>query len=171
MKNFLLNFAVLFACILPSFALAEEAQTVIDYNGELIDQNAAPLSGVLPLEFRIFANDKAKKTIATEKHFVSVVDGAYFVSLGESAPIKSTAETLYVAVYLDGKELTRQQVGTQLQLVASNPKVVKTDAAGNENGQNFTLECPAGYVVTGIEGSTKNGIQGLRLICSKAVQL
>ncbi len=171
MKKLLFLFTILLACALPSFASAEESQTVIDFNGELIDQNAAPLSGVLPLEFRIFANDKAKKPIATEKHFVSVVDGAYFVSLGESAPIKSTAETLFVAVYLDGKELTRQQVSTQLQLVATNPKIVKTDAAGSDNGDTFSLECPAGYVVTGIEGSTKNGIQGIRLICSKAIQL
>ena len=171
MKKLFFLFPILLSCALPSFASAEESQTVIDFNGELIDQNAAPLSGVLPLEFRIFANDKAKKPIATEKHFVSVVDGAYFVSLGESAPIKSTAETLFVAVYLDGKELTRQQVSTQLQLVATNPKIAKTDAAGSDNGDTFSLECPAGYVVTGIEGSTKNGIQGIRLICSKAIQL
>lgn len=172
MNKFLSILSLIFICVLPSIAFAEgDAQTVIDFNGELIDQNAAPLAGVLPLEFRIFTDKKAKKPIASEKHFVSVVDGNYFVSLGEISAINSKADKLFVAVYLDGKELTRQQVSTQQQLVAVNPKIIKSDTAGSDKGDSFSLECPTGYVVTGIEGSAKNGIQALRLICSKAVQL
>ena len=40
---------------LASPALASEpSQTVVDFTGELVDQNAAPVSGVLPLEFKIY---------------------------------------------------------------------------------------------------------------------
>ena len=170
MKKYLLAFAI---ALMPlSSALADTpTQTVIDYYGELIDQKAAPVSGVLPLEFRIYADRNGKKTIATEKHFIAVVDGNYFVSLGEQTEIKSTAEKLYVAVLLDGKELTRQEVAIQRQIVASQPKVVKTSPAGSEDGEHFKRECPAGYVVTGIEGNVKDGINGLRLICSQVVKL
>ncbi len=169
MKKLLIAFAL---TLLPATVLAEEAtQTIIDFNGEFVDQNAAPLAGVLPLEFRVFADNKSKKALATEKHFVAVVDGQYAITLGETGELKTTADKLYVAVYLDGKELTRQEVSTQRQLVASNPKVVVTPNAGRETGDSFKLECPSGYVVTGIEGSAQNGIQGLKLICSQAVQL
>ncbi len=163
---------ILAVTLLPMSAFADEAtQTVVDFNGEIVDQNAAPVSGVLPLEFRIYTDSKSKKPIASEKHFIAVVDGSYAVSLGEASDIKTTANKLYVAVLLDGKELTRQEVSPEKQVVASNPKVVKTQAAGSESGEFFKLECPAGYVVTGIEGNSKNGIQGLKLICSKAVKL
>ena len=37
--------------ILSAFA-DEATQTVVDFNGEIVDQNAAPVSGVLPLERR-----------------------------------------------------------------------------------------------------------------------
>lgn len=145
----------------------ETSNVVVDYAGELIDQNAAPISGVLPLEFRIYADQKSKKAIATEKLFVAVVDGTYAVTLGENTPIKSKANALTVAVYLDGKELTRQQVSTQRQIVSTHPKMVTTETIGSQGGETFRLECPAGYVATGIEGDAKAGFQGLRVICSK----
>ena len=158
--------------IAPTFAHAQEAtQTIVDFNGELVDQNAAPISGVLPLEFRIFADSKSKKAIATEKHFISIVDGNYAVSLGQDGKLKTKNDKLYVAVYLDGKELTRQEVDTQKQLVPNNPKIVKSDSTKDAKQGAFKLECPDGYVVTGIEGNVKNGIQDLQLICSKAIQL
>ena len=169
MKKYLIMLAL---AVFPMTAFADEAtQTVVDFNGEFVDQNAAPLSGVLPLEFRVYADSKSKKAIAVEKHFVAVVDGMYAITLGESSNIKTTSGKLFVAVYLDGKELTRQEVSPLKQLVAENPKIVKTEAAGSESGDSFMLECPSGYVVTGIEGNVKNGIQGLKLICSQAVQI
>ncbi|MBR4985389.1 MAG: hypothetical protein IKY83_06600 [Proteobacteria bacterium] len=168
MKRLLLALAL---TLVPVGAYAENTLTVIDFNGEIVDQNAAPVSGVLPLEFRIFADSKAKKAIATEKHFVSVVDGSYMISLGEQAKIQTSQKKLYVAVYLDNKELMRQEVDTQKQIVPESPKTVTTDRAGAETGEPFKLECPAGYVVTGIEGNAKSGISGLKLICSKAIQL
>lgn len=99
---------------LASPALASEpSQTVVDFTGELVDQNAAPVSGVLPLEFKIYTDEKSKKPIATERHFIAVVDGSYAIALGESSQIKTTKSELYVAVLLDGKELMRQKVAVQ----------------------------------------------------------
>ena len=156
---------------MPGAAFAQDsAQTVIDFNGELVDQDAAPISGVLPLEFRIYTDNKSKKAIATEMLYVSVVDGKYAVTLGETSEIRTKQDKLQVAVLLDGKELTRQEVSTLQQIVPVTPNQTTTTTAGSDSGESFKLECPAGYVVTGIEGTQKNGIQGLRLICSKRVQ-
>lgn len=168
MKRLFLALAI---ALFPAGAYAQNTLTVIDFNGEIVDQNAAPVSGVLPLEFRVFPDSKSKKALAVEKHYVSVVDGSYMVSLGETSKIQSNLQKLYVAVYLDNKELMRQEVDTQRQIVPESPKTVTTDAAGSDAGEPFKLECPAGYVVTGIEGNAKSGISGLKLICSKAVQL
>ena len=152
----------------PLTAFAQDStETVIDFKGEIVDQDAAPVSGVLPLEFRIFTDKNGKKAIVTEKHFISIVDGAYSLVLGESSQIKSKNGTLYVAVYLDGKELTRQEVNTQQQIVSKESQTVETDVTPNSG--DFQLECPPGYVVTGIKGNSKNGIQNIKLICSKTV--
>ena len=159
----------MFLLAIPWNVYAQETQTIIDFSGELVDQAAAPVSGVLPLEFRVYTDSKAKKPIATEKHFVSIIDGNYYVSLGESSQIKSKAETLFVAVYLNNKELTRQEVSVQHQIVSAESRTKRTTTAGSEEGEAFSLSCPAGYVVTGIEGSDKDGIKGLRLICSKTI--
>lgn len=162
-------FFILMSLISLNAYAQDTTQTIIDFSGELVDQSAIPVSGVLPLEFRIYSDSKSKKLLATEKHFVSVVDGNYFISLGETSKIQSKADTLYVAVYLDKKELTRQEVSVQHQIVSPEARTTRTTAAGSEEGNAFSLSCPAGYVVTGIEGTDKDGIQGLRLICSKTI--
>ena len=165
MKKYLLASLL---CFVPVTALAEDnTETVIDFKGEIVDQDAAPVSGVLPLEFRIFSDKAGKKAIATEKHFVSIVDGQYALSLGEASQIKSKSDKLYVAVILDGKELTRQEVRTQQQIVTKDSKTVETDVTPGTG--DFKLVCPPGYVVTGIQGNSKNGIQNFKLICSKTV--
>ena len=163
-------FFILFMSLISWNAYAQDTtQTIIDFSGELVDQSAMPVSGVLPLEFKIYSDSKSKKLLATEKHYVSVVDGNYFVSLGESSTIKSKSETLFVAVYLDKKELTKQEVSVQHQIVSPEARTTHTTTAGSDEGESFSLSCPAGYVVTGIEGSDSNGIQGLRLVCSKTI--
>ena len=40
-----------------------------------------------------------------------------------------------------------------------------TSAAGSTDGESFTLECPPGHVLTGIEGTAADGLRSLRLIC------
>lgn len=150
---------------------AENVQTFIEYSGEIVDQNALAVSAVLPLEFRVYTSENGKKAIATEKHFVSVVDGKYSVTLGDASSINASNATLYVAVLLDGKELTRQRVSTERHLVdnkvVSNVTQTKTvDMAGISDGE-FKLTCPKGYVVTGISGKTTNGqLASIQLVCS-----
>lgn len=162
-------FFILMSLISLNAFAQDTTQTIIDFSGELVDQSAIPVSGVLPLEFRIYSDSKYKKLLTTEKHFVSVIDGNYFISLGETSKIQSRADTLYVVVYLDKKELTRQEVSVQHQIVSPEARTTRTTSAGSEEGNSFSLSCPAGYVVTGIEGTDKDGIQGLRLICSKTI--
>jgi len=40
-----------------------------------------------------------------------------------------------------------------------------TSAVGSTDGEGFTLECPPGHVLTGLEGTTTDGLRSLRLIC------
>lgn len=168
MMKKLLAIALFFTAISHANA-AEPTATVVDFNGELVDQNAAPISGVLPLEFRVYTEEKSKKAIATEKHFISVVDGAYAITLGESSELKTTKTDLYVAVLLDGKELTRQKASVQKQIVAAQPTKTTSKTAEDAAENNaFKLECPTGYVMTGVEGSL-NDIRTLKVICSKTI--
>lgn len=157
-------------CPVPSHA-ATQVQTFIEFFGEMVDQNALAISAVLPLEFRIYATANAKKALATEHHFVSVVDGKYSLTLGETAEISATNSSLYVAVFLDGKELTRQEVNTKRHFVDTKvvSKVTKTNALtlSDTPNRDFKLTCPNGYVVTGIEGKTTDGhLSSIQLICS-----
>ncbi len=155
-----------------SVAMADDnVQTFINYQGEVIDQDAIAVSGVLPLEFRIYTSQTSKKAIATEKHFISVVDGKYQLTLGDASPINTTEPALYVAVLLDGKELTRQKVETERYIVNAKPEGSTTQTkyvklSDSKDGE-FSLNCPKGYIVTGIEGRRVNGqMDTLRLICT-----
>jgi len=165
--------AVVLASAFGSYAAADDnIQTFVEFNGEIVDQDALAVSAVLPLEFRIYATENSKKALATEKHFVSVVDGKYSVTLGDQTALKTTDPELYVAVLLDGKELMRQKVSAARHIVdtpstPSNTARTKDVSAADDG--NFTLKCPKGYVVTGIEGSRSNGqFEKIRLVCSNA---
>lgn len=166
-------FISLFAAVegSPAAFAAENVQTFIEFYGEIVDQNALAVSAVLPLEFRIYTTQNGKKAIATEKHYVSVVDGKYSITLGDVTPILAAQSTLYVAVLLDGKELTRQVVSTTRQIVDTKAvsKVTQTKSVNLSDSASgdFKLTCPAGYVVTGIEGKRENGqLSSIQLICS-----
>ena len=40
-----------------------------------------------------------------------------------------------------------------------------TSIAGSTDGETFTLECPPGHALTGLEGTAADGLRSLRLIC------
>lgn len=150
------------------FAQTMSTETIVAFHGELVDQNAVPLSGVLPLEFRVFASQNSRKALATERHFVSVIDGQYSLSIGEKSKINSKNKSLYVAVYLDGKQLTRQKASAFLQVVPESlPATTRSPMAASTGKDAFKLECPKGYVVTGIEGRLDGKDNNLQLICSR----
>ena len=150
--------------------LAEDnVQTFVEFKGEIVDQDALAVSAVLPLEFRVYETEKGKKAISTEKHFVSVVDGKYTVALGDQTAISTGRPELYVAVLMDGKELTRQKVSTARHIVNTKveSKVKQTKTVSSSEDGHFSLKCPNGYVVTGIEGARSAGkFESIRLICS-----
>lgn len=174
-NKFLMTAGVVFmslvgVCASAADCLAEDnVQTFVEFKGEIVDQDALAVSAVLPLEFRIYETEKAKKAISTEKHFVSVVDGKYTVTLGDQTAISNAEPELYVAVLMDGKELTRQKVSTARHIVNTKveSKVKQTKTVSSSEDGNFSLKCPNGYVVTGIEGSRSDGkFESIRLICS-----
>ncbi len=157
-------------CACVGYATASDnIQTFVEFNGEIVDQDAYAVSAVLPLEFRIYTSENAKKPIASEKHFVSVVDGKYTVTLGDQTVLKSTEPVLYVAVLLDGKELMRQKVSAARHIVDTpvTPNTARTKEISASDNGDFSLKCPKGYVMTGIEGSRSNGqFENLRIVCS-----
>jgi|GEM_PF-2431411 hypothetical protein len=150
-------------------ATAQESEKiVVNYRGELVDQDARAISGVLPLKFKIYAQERAKKSIAEESHFVAVVDGTYLVLLGNESTIRSKASQLWVGVELEGRELTRQKVATQVIFEAPKESIVlRSDEVGAQTGESYQLNCPQGYVVTGIEGTSGEALHSLKLVCTK----
>ncbi len=82
------------------------------YKGELIDQDQLPISGVFPLVFKLYPSAKGGKAMWTEALFVSVLDGAYTITLGRRVllPEKAIGDSVYLAVLLDGAEVVRQPI-------------------------------------------------------------
>lgn len=155
--------------LVTSVALAQEpSKIVVNYQGELVDQDAKAVSGVLPLIFKIYTQEKGKKAIAQENHFVSVVDGSYEVVLGNASEIRSKGSNLWVGVELGGEELVRQKVVGQALFEPKQPlNVVRTEEIGLHQGEQFKLSCPEGYMVTGIEGTREEALSAIRLVCTK----
>ena len=203
------------------------------YAGEFIDQDAAPVAGVFPLLFKIYPEEKGKKAMWSESHFVSVVDGNYIIILGrqESLPKRAADETVYLGVELNGTELVRQPIRAKVvsdQVRVAGPSLLsanveyaeragdaatlggfgpndfapaslvdqfnqharnkdlhggggggggggavlsgtphKSDFAGGSGGKIFTLLCPAGFVMTGIEGRSGAVLDSIRVVCTK----
>jgi hypothetical protein len=217
-------------------ASPSEMQLELLYAGELIDEESTPVAGVFPLVFKLYSDEKAKKVLWSEAHFVAVANGTYSLVLGRQSPLPAQAaqKSLSLGVELDGHELFRQtlraeeltvarrgsvgasavayasrcgdaeslggmrpedfapaSVVTELQQHVANVKMHgaasaaapaetpsvggttlsgqawKSDWAGGTGGKLFTLSCPAGYVMTGLEGKSGAVIDSIRVICTR----
>ncbi len=98
---------------LRSAAYAEGPEAYeLRYQGEFIDTDRKPLSGVFPLSFKIYESAEGRKALWQESHFIAVAQGQYAVILGQQAalPPAMTEKTLYLGVELDGKEMFRQRL-------------------------------------------------------------
>ncbi len=60
----------------------------IIYRGLLQDEDGAPVSGVFPLKFKLYRGSMSADPLWNERHFVSVVDGRYQVSLGKKNALR-----------------------------------------------------------------------------------
>ena len=147
-------------------------QMTILFSGEIIDQNAVSVSGVFPLSFKVYGDEKSKKAILTEKKFVSVVDGQYNVTLNPSMAALQKVKAVYVGVEMDGKELVRMKVSPQGSPIVLDSRIQETKAVELQAGSAFSLRCPAGYVATGLKGTAgeNGGIQSLQLVCTKTAK-
>lgn len=124
MRTTTLPVGVLCLCLLalwvtPAFSDDEETandQYELVYEGEFLDQEKRPISGVFPLEFKLYNNGKDRKALWSEKHYVAVIDGRYEVVLGLDKPIPSEIEnkTISLGVELKGKEVVRQPFEAKL---------------------------------------------------------
>jgi len=211
----------------------EDAQYELVYKGEFIDQESQPISGVFPLEFRLYADEKSRRSMWKEKHYVSVVNGSYTVPLGRKNPLppRAAREAVELGIFLDGRQVVRQPLKAKLvseevrigmqsstsqadyaeqageaerlggfgpddfaraSQIAALEKQIKdlkssmsgqgggggsagvlgnqswqSQYGGGSGGHPFTLSCPDGYVMTGIEGRSGRVVDALRIVCKK----
>jgi hypothetical protein len=110
MNSLRFSLVLLVAFALGSPRPAEAAEVAMSYQGELIDGDSRPLSGVFPLRFGFFEGEAAETPLWSEVHYVSVADGVYDVRLGRLRPIPEDLDgrRLFVGVSVEGfGELTR----------------------------------------------------------------
>lgn len=62
-----------------------EVPQLINYQGRLLDANGDPVSGIVSLETRLFAEPTSGDLLYTETNDVNVVNGVYSVMIGASA--------------------------------------------------------------------------------------
>lgn len=97
----------IFAAILlglTAFATSAAADGValVTFTGELIDGESRPISGVFPIQFRLYEAETGGEPLWAEGRFVSVAEGMYEVQLGATEPIPAElyGRTLFVGVEL-----------------------------------------------------------------------
>jgi hypothetical protein len=113
--------AVLGIVALSSAAWADGPVSV-PFRGELIDGQNAPISGVFPMEFRVYDSETGTAPVYTEPHFVAVVEGMYEIRMGVSQPLppELLGRPVWVAVHLGSTgEISR--VATVLAQVEGTP--------------------------------------------------
>ena len=83
------------------------------YRGVLQNEAGQPVSGVFPLTFRLYRGAMSAQPLWSEDHFISVVDGRYQVTLGESSPLREhlLSGERWIGIELDGQdEILRDQI-------------------------------------------------------------
>lgn len=137
------------ALIPAALLLAVSAHAVtpgqINYQGLLLGDQGAPITGAVDLVFRIFDVAEAGTSLWTETHpDVPVLDGVYDVLLGASAPITPglvAGGALYLEIQVEGETLTPRQ-----RLVAV-PYAVHADTAAVAETADSVGGIDAGYVM------------------------
>ena len=112
-------FATLLLSLL-AFAPSASADGValVTFTGELVDGESRPISGVFPVQFRIFEAETGGDALWVEARFVSVAEGMYEVQLGANATIPADlyGRTLFVGVELGSAGEVSRTPSTTLPL-------------------------------------------------------
>lgn len=82
----------------------------VAFVGELLDDANRPISGIFPLEFRLYRNGEAETPVWTEQQHVAVYEGMYEVHLGRvnGIPAEWVGQERVVEVALGDVALSRQ---------------------------------------------------------------
>lgn len=151
----------------------------VNYNGQVLGPEGAPVSGVFEFAFKFHRNDKTTAHAWTETHFVAVDEGAYRVRLGATAPIPGNLklDKLHISVSLGGQEFIREALGPALKAAEVSERAVPaappvgpragpasplTGAAGANRGRGGVVEYAdrAGYALESEHASTADKIDG-----------
>ncbi|MFT4704456.1 MAG: hypothetical protein ACI81R_002161 [Bradymonadia bacterium] len=97
----------------PSGLADDQPMMWVAYEGELLDAQNAPISGVFPLVFSLYRSADSRNPVWVELQWVSIVEGRYDVHLGRTSgvPLAWEGQTRTLAVSLNGGgELTRHDI-------------------------------------------------------------
>jgi hypothetical protein len=95
-----LSVATALAWLSPLPTVAGTLDT-LDFQGYLKDSAGAEVTGPVTLTFRLFATSTGGSALWQESDTAQVVQGAFFVNLGASAPLPVSTLGLYTDLYLE----------------------------------------------------------------------
>jgi len=104
-----LTFSGAVASAAPKDSAMPARPTIVDYSGKMVDEAGRPVSGIYPIEFKLYSPG-SKKPVFSDRMWVAVVDGAYTVGIGSQKllPRGQDFTKLMLGVEISGVELSRQ---------------------------------------------------------------
>lgn len=101
---------------------AGQSFTVL-HRGRIVTPGGNEVSGVFPLEFRLFETEDATEAIWQERHFAFVLEGGFQVSLGSVEPLDTELadRQLFIGLYFDGAEVLREPLVLEAEGAAPEP--------------------------------------------------
>lgn len=107
----------------------------IDFQGLLLDSGGSPVNGANDLDFELFDAPSGGSSLWSESHVaVSVVDGVYDVTLGETTPITPallSGGAVYLEITVAGETLSPRE---RLVAVPYALSAASAESAGNVGG-------------------------------------
>jgi hypothetical protein len=111
----------------------------INFQGLLLDDQGAPVTGNVAMTFTLFDADTAGSSLWTESHpSVGVLDGVYEVALGSVSPLSASllaGGSVYLEFVVDGETLTPRQ---RLLAVPYALRANEAESLGGLSSEIFT---------------------------------
>lgn len=141
--------------------------TVIPYEGSLVDEAGKPISGIYPMEFKLYKGTESKKAIWSDFMWVSVEGGVYVVRIGANKKLPANFEPLKLVLGVDIRgvgEIYRAPLAGPQGEGSSGPaiRVVKANAApGGTHVGEAKYADSAGFAVEAEHAKNSDRIQNL----------
>lgn len=142
-------------------ALPSKAPLTVVYKGKMVDENGRPVSGIFPLQFKLFKGPRSRKSIWSESWWVAVDSGSYQIRLGTRKPLPRDLDLskLVIGIYLKGEgELLREPFSGQGIPATSR---VKGPAPYKAPQGEAKYAETAGYAVEAEHAKNADRLQGL----------